>query len=98
VLSLRDEKRRAMCLGGCTSCLNLSLFVLKDGNVIVNWIGRYESLDADFAQLCQHLGKGELVLPKANIGQYKDIHDYFDAEPKQWCEMCMQEISFFSIT
>ncbi|MCC5811259.1 MAG: sulfotransferase family 2 domain-containing protein [Ectothiorhodospiraceae bacterium] len=48
------------------------------GNVIVDFIGRYENLQADFDAICQRIGVARIALPhlrKAN--DRKDYRDYY---------------------
>ena len=47
------------------------------GQAIVDFVGRYESLDADFAQVCERIGIAG-PLPRANASRRGDYRGYYD--------------------
>ncbi|WP_156427486.1 sulfotransferase family 2 domain-containing protein [Thiohalocapsa sp. ML1] len=53
-------------------------WVTLDGEIAVDFIGRFEHLDADFAKVCEALG-APLALPKHNVtpssNDYRDAYD-----------------------
>ena len=46
------------------------------GRVLVNFIGRFESLDRDFAVVCRRIGV-EAALPHANRGWHTDYREHY---------------------
>ena len=51
-----------------------------EGEQLVNFIGRYEQLDADFQTLCLRLGIRAPRLPRLNVSNTKPYQDYYNAE------------------
>jgi len=49
-----------------------------NGDVRVDYIGRFENLEADFKQVCARIGL-ELSLPHVNQSKHKDFREYYDA-------------------
>ena len=70
--AFNQDKRRAFVE-------NWSLYTDRD-EVIVDFVGRYESLDADFARVLEQIGlSGQVTLPRENVsrsrqGSYRDVH------------------------
>ena len=50
----------------------------SNDNVIVDFIGRFEDLDRDFATVCERIGKPRLELPRENDLPRRDYHSYYD--------------------
>ena len=48
----------------------------RDGQVLIDFVGRYESLVDDFAFICRQIGV-EATLPRANAGDRTDYRDYY---------------------
>ena len=53
-----------------------SLLCDRDGRLLVDFVGRYESLPADFAFICRRIGI-EASLPRVNAGIRDDYRDYY---------------------
>lgn len=74
------------CRGFCTSGLDLDfhfwpqLFWIGDaqGNVLVDFVGRFEHLQADFDAVCARLGVGRTVLPRCNTSRHGHHAPYYD--------------------
>ena len=51
-----------------------------DGSIILDFVGRYESLDADFAKVLEAIGlTGQVTLPKTNVSKdRKSYREYYD--------------------
>lgn len=50
-----------------------------DGRMLVDFVGRYEDLEADFAEVCRRLGKPGLRLPhRRKATDRKDYRGYYD--------------------
>jgi hypothetical protein len=54
----------------------------ENGEVAVDFLGRYEALGEDFAALCRELNI-EAELPKANVGDHEDYRRYYDDETRR---------------
>ena len=52
-----------------------------DGKLLVNFVGRFERLAADFKTICRHLGR-EATLPHLKASKRGNYRDYYD-EPTQ---------------
>lgn len=48
----------------------------RHGRLLVDFVGRYESLPTDFASICRRIGV-EATLPRANAGSRGDYRDYY---------------------
>lgn len=49
----------------------------ESGRCLVDFIGRFESLENDFAEICRRIGRRALLphLKKSNRGRYQDYYD-----------------------
>ena len=54
----------------------------KQGNIIVDFVGRYENLQADFQKICARLGIDEEVLPQLNQSDRRDYREYYSERTK----------------
>ena len=60
-----------------TSCL-----VDENGNLLVDFVGKFENLDEDFRSICQKVGISAR-LPHINKSKRTDYRDYYDAETRE---------------
>jgi hypothetical protein len=71
----------------------------SEGEVILDFIGRYETLDADFARIADRIGlSNTLQLPKVNVSKTKgvDWHSYYTDESRALiAEWYAEEIRHF---
>jgi hypothetical protein len=51
----------------------------SDGTQLVNFIGRYESLDKDFKSVCDRIGI-QSSLPRLNVSKERPYQDYYTPE------------------
>jgi len=51
-----------------------------------DFVGRYESLQSDFAIVCDHLGLPELLLPHHNPSERSDYRPYFNRHTRRLVE------------
>lgn len=66
-----------------------------DGRLAVDFIGRYENLERDFAEVCGRIGL-ELRLPHANSFPRKPYWHYYNAEDVDKVRsMCKRDLEFF---
>lgn len=49
----------------------------ENGDLLVDYVGKYENLQQDFRTVCQHLGIGELALPHANKTDHRHFRTYY---------------------
>lgn len=79
----------------------------RDGNIVVDYIGRFEHLEEDYLDLCNQLGiknPKELprVIPRPIIKQHQSLNDsdykkYYDLETRNIVEeKFREEIEFFN--
>jgi hypothetical protein len=59
-----------------TSCL-----VDESGNLLVDFVGKFENLDQDFQSICRKVGIAA-CLPHINKTKRTDYQDYYDAETR----------------
>ena len=59
-----------------TSCL-----VDESGNLLVDFVGKFENLDQDFHSICRKVGISA-CLPHINKSKRTDYQDYYDAETR----------------
>jgi hypothetical protein len=45
---------------------------------MVDFVGRYETLESDFGQVCERVGMRPLALPKLNQTRHRPYRDYYD--------------------
>jgi hypothetical protein len=53
-----------------------------DDRVIVDYVGRYETLEADFAEIARHLSL-DLRLPHLNSTEHRDYRTYYSRETRE---------------
>lgn len=51
----------------------------QQGNILVNFIGRFENLEDDFRQICERLNRSA-ALPRLKSSQRGDYRDYYNSE------------------
>ena len=76
------------------------LFVCdRQGRQIVDFIGRIESLQADFTVVCERLGLPIKPLPVVNVGPHKHYTEYYDDETRAFvAKTYARDISLFGYT
>ena len=56
-----------------------ALLAGRDGRILVDFVGRYESLDSDFAFICRQIGIASAPLGHFNATAHRDHREYYDA-------------------
>jgi hypothetical protein len=55
--------------------------LLDEANHTMDYIGRFEQLDTDFAEVCDKLGLNDIQLESHNIGVYEgDYHQHYTSQ------------------
>ena len=68
----------------------------RDGQIPINFIGRFETLGSDFAKVCDDLGLPQASLPKLRASKRGNYRDYYDtALKKKVAEKYAEEIEVF---
>lgn len=68
------------------------------GKLIVDFVGRYETLDADFSTICQVLNL-QATLPYLNQSKHQDYKSYYNEKTRKLVEEHFQEdIALFGYT
>jgi chondroitin 4-sulfotransferase 11 len=49
----------------------------NDDNLIVDFVGRFENLEHDFAKVCERIGRTGLQLPHDNATKHQDYRHYY---------------------
>lgn len=69
-----------------------------EGRAIVDFVGRFENLEADFARACAQL-RIKAELPKANASSHRDYRTYYsDATRQRVAECFKSDIELFGYT
>lgn len=63
--------------------LQKSFLVDEEGKVIVDFIGRIETIQKDFSQICSKLNLGSIKLPNINQSKRSTYQDYYSAKSKE---------------
>lgn len=75
--------------GGGTGTVRKSMseFVSDDnGQIIMNYIGRYESLQHDFREICDRIGLSGVELPHLNKSRHRGYQKYYNGRTKRIVE------------
>ena len=71
----------------------------NSGNVLVDFVGRVETIDTDFQSLCKTLSIDTVPLPKNNRSSHFSYHKYYDDETRAIvAKYYAKDIELFSFT
>jgi len=74
----------------------LDYLIDENGNIIVDFIGRFENLEEDFNKIIKKLNMPELKLPILNSSKHEDYKKYYNEETKKIIEKRFKkDIDFF---
>lgn len=78
--------------------LQSSMLTDEAGRIIVDFVGRYENLAADFAHVCRVL-QIEAALPHLNKTRHNDYRSYYNERTRSMvAEFCQADIALFGYT
>ncbi len=78
--------------------LQADIITHKSGQLIVDYVGRYETLNQDFERVCQRLGLA-VSLPHLNQSQHRDYRNYYNDRTRQLvADHFQQDIDLFGYT
>ena len=68
--------------------------------LVVDDLIRYESLQQDFDRICNRIGRPQMILPRANIGERESgYRQYFDAQTRRLAEdLFAEDLEIFGYT
>jgi hypothetical protein len=96
---LTQKGFREWVLAGGTGTVKRSMsdFIRDDeGNDILSYVGRFESLDDDFLYICEKINVQPAKLPHLNRATLGNYRDYYDDETRDLIqEWCRQDIETF---
>jgi hypothetical protein len=105
----RDPTRRKLAqesftdwvLGGGTGPVRKSMYEFicdADGNVIVDFVGRYENLEQDFARICEQAGLPRFELPHLNQSTSGDYRKHYTSETRDivagWSRLDIEKFGY----
>jgi hypothetical protein len=61
----------------------LSFLVDESGEVVVDYVGRFENLQNDFDVVCDKIGMDTPSLPRALETQHEHYTEYYDSETRE---------------
>ena len=95
---LMDENSSAYNNMGIGLSYSQSFFVLdKDGNIGVDFIGRFENIEKDFSDICFKLNIPSQSLPLMNKTKHKPYYEYYDDESRNFVDYKFEkDIDLFS--
>lgn len=65
-------------------------------NCMVDFIGQFENIEADFQQICRHLEIDGKSFPKINASKHYHYHDYYNSETRKIvADRFSKDIEFF---
>ena len=74
------------------------MYFLKDrkGNIPMDFIGRFENLEEDFAKVCRELGLEDTTLPNLLVSKSRNYKDVYDQETRDIVyHQYREEIDYF---
>ncbi len=77
-------------------CPQYDFIMDNNDNLLVDFVGRFENLESDFAKVCKKIGV-EAPLPKTNTTKHKPYQEYYDEETKAKVEEIFhKDIEYFN--
>lgn len=71
--------------------------VNRQGEMVLDFVGRLENIEVDFDSVCKHLNlPDEIKMVHINKTKHRDYKEYYDEESKSMVsELCRQDIEYF---
>ena len=77
--------------------LQKSFIIDDEGNVIVDFIGRYELLNQDFEKICEKINIKPIKLPHLNKSERDNYRSYYNDHTRQLVQKAyIEDIEFFN--
>lgn len=61
----------------------ISYVLDADDKMIIDYIGRFESLENDFNEIVKNIGLTGVTLPKVNVSKHRSFEEYYTEESAQ---------------
>tara|TARA_B100002019_G_scaffold287225_1_gene298890 strand:- start:2129 stop:2731 length:603 start_codon:yes stop_codon:yes gene_type:complete len=90
---MNDKKREPIMWQASTQydCLTVN------GKLAVDFIGRFENLQADFDKICKHIQIPSIQLDKHNTTEHEHYSKYYDQETKEYVfNLFKKDIDYFN--
>jgi hypothetical protein len=87
-----DEYIEWRCLVQNEACQRDFIYS-QDNELLVDFLGRFENLEADFAKICDHIGiSTTIALPKLNVAKNrKPYQEYYNEKTKELVRQAFKE-------
>ena len=70
--------------------------IADDSGIVVDYVGRFENLEADFRVVCERIGLPPLKLPHIRKSCHKDYRRYYDKKTiRTVAEVFKEDIRMF---
>ena len=69
----------------------------SEGELLVDFVGRFENLEQDFAEICQRIGVPSIQLPKINVSNTKPYRSFYNDKTREMVRAAFEpDISLFN--
>ena len=69
----------------------------SEGELLVDFVGRFENLEQDFTEICQRIGIPSIQLPRINVSNTKPYRDFYNDKTREMVRATFEpDISLFN--